>query len=428
MDHAPSLWAETAHSVNVRHSLNEGIKKDVAVIGAGFSGLSTAYHLSEMGVSVAIVDQNRIGWGASGRNAGMLTTGYKKNSSKLVKETGFADTKELLYLAVECIDLVVDIIKKHNIDCSLEHSTSLKAAYKPSHFDKMKKEHEYMLKHFDYPTHLVDPEKLKEELNSPLYHGGIIDPHSWTFHPLNYAIGLADVIEKLGGDIYEETSVQSIQKVDSKFILKTEQGEIVADDIVIATNGYTGEITKKLAKSVIPIGSHIVATEPLPDEVAQHLIPNKRGCIDSKNFLYYFRLTPDQRMLFGGRVDFKAAAKGLENNELYQKLHSNMLEVFPTLKDFQVDYQWGGITAFTVDLMPHLGQTEEGAHFAIGYCGHGAAMSTLMGKVIAEKIVKSYNGTFKLEKFPLKRVPLHSQRVLLMNLVGLYYKLCDKVL
>ncbi len=431
MGYPQSLWAATRKSNNSRPVLNENIHTDVAIIGGGFTGLAAALFLSKAGKKVVVVEKERIGWGASGRNAGMLTTGYKKSIFDLEGKLGTEKAKELMDMSADCVKLVKGIVDEYQINCSLQTDGGIRVAYKPSHFEALKKEHEHLLEKFQYETELVDSQNIQAEIYSPIYqYGGLIDRKSFAFHPLNYVIGLAEIAEKEGASIYESTEVTSIIKKQNsvdRFILNTPNGEIKCTHIVIATNGYTSDITKRLKKSIMPIGSHIIATQPLPDQLANQIIPNKRVISDTKNFLYYFRLTPDQRLLFGGRVNFKTSATQSEYEQIYSALHDNMLSVFPDLKEMGIEYRWGGTTGFTFDFMPHIGETDDGMHFAIGYCGHGAAMSTLLGKILAYKITGEERTETVLESLPLRTIPLHGQRVKILNLLGYYYKIADKI-
>ncbi len=423
MSHIQSLWAATANAHQTRVKLEGSITTDVIIIGGGYTGLSTAYHLARQHVNCVVLEQQQVGWGASGRNGGMVLTGYKSSMYDIAKKLGKDAARELLAISVDGINVVADIVAKHGIACSLANCGNFDAAYKPAHFDALKKNQEYMLKHFNYETHIVEKKDLKQELDSPLYHGGLVDPHSYSFHPLNYALGLADAAESLGAVIYDETPALSIQKVGQQFIVKTPSGQVSAMHLVMGTNGYTTELCKQLAVSVMPIGSYIVATERLPRATVERLIPNDRMVADTKNFLYYFRRTPDDRILLGGRVDFA----GMESPALYNTVHGNLLEVFPELKDRKIEYRWGGLLGFTLDFFPHIGQLEDGTHFALGYCGHGASISSLMGKLIAQNVIDPLREKNQLERIPLKRIPLHGQRAIVLNLVSKYYHLLDKL-
>src|SRR5699024_3837559 len=198
-------------------------------------------------------------------------------------------------------------------------------------------------------TKIIEPTSMKEEIHSPLYrHGALMDPHSFAFHPLNYALGLGETIEKYGGFIYEHSEATSIKKIKNGYEIITPTGKVHASEIVIATNGYsTKKVDNKLSRSIIPIDSHVITTEQLHEDVANRLIPKNRVTIDTKNFLYYFRVTEDHRLLFGGRVSFAKSGTSQSDPSLFESLRQGMIDVFPELKDKNIDYQWGGTTAFT---------------------------------------------------------------------------------
>jgi gamma-glutamylputrescine oxidase len=422
MDYPNSLWEHTAKYLKPREPLESDSEVDVAIIGGGYTGLATAYFLQSMGIRSAIVEQHRIGWGASGRNAGMSIPGFKMHIGTIMKKWGHDAAKEMLNMSIDGIKLVTDIIHEHDIDCSLYHQGSLNAAFKESHFEMFKRNQEFMEKQFNYKTSLLNHHEIESELGTSFYHGILVDPHAISFHPLNYALGLAKAVEKRGGAIYEQTPVTKIIKQNDKVLLETPQSSLKASHLVIATNGYSTPLTPKLFKSIIPMGSYMIATEPLDPELAQKLIPHNRSVSDSKKFLYYFRLSPDNRMVFGGRVSFDCS----ESPEIYEQIHNNMLLVFPELKNYKVDFKWGGLIALTPDMLPHIGRTKEGFHFALGYSGRGATISTLMGKLVALNIKEESRQLSHLEKLPLYQIPFHSQRGLALNIVGTYYKILDK--
>jgi gamma-glutamylputrescine oxidase len=419
--HVNSYWFATANEQKKRPRLDGDIQADVAIIGAGFTGLSAAYHLQNLGFSTVVLDENCVGWGASGRNGSLMLVGYKHNLYALASKYGIETTKEMLDMSLDGIELVRSISEKHNINCEFTKNGSFLAAYKPSHLEKLKKEQEYMSRELKYENYIVEKKDVESEIHSPLYHGGMIDPNACYLHPLKYAIGLADAVEVSGGKIYEQTKVTSITRSNGEVTLTTPFGEVKASNVISATNGYTQKVTKKLSRSVIPVGSYILTTQPLGSGVANRLIPSKRGLFDTKKFLYYFRMTKDDRLLFGGRVNFKAN----ESPELYQLLQKSMLEVFPELKQAKIDFTWGGNVALTFDLLPHIGQMDDGTYFALGYSGHGVSLSTLMGKLLALKITGDESDHNILEKFPLKQIPLHDQRALVLNIVGTYYRFLD---
>lgn len=422
-----SYWESTKNKQKVYPELQGIYETDVTVIGAGFSGLSTAYFLAKQGIKVILVEQNSVGWGASGRNAGMLTTGYKNSIMSLAKKHGINQAKELLEMSRDCIKLVDQVAKDENIDCSIDYNGGLKLAYKEKHFESLKHEKEYMYKNFKYETEIINASNLKKEIDSPLYnYGALLDMNNFSFHPLNYAIGLSSAAEKHGVSIYENSRVLSINKKNNKFIIRTQDGSITSEHIVMATNGYsTYDTHKNLTRSLMAIDSHIITTEPLDTEIFNSILPNNRVASDTKNFLYYFRKTADHRLLFGGRVSFGQQKDSQNNLNLYEVLRKNMVKVFPELSSSKIDYKWAGTTAFTMDFMPHVGRTNDGVYYLTGYCGHGAAMSTLLGKLISDSITNESRLENSLSKLKLKTIPFQSQKNLMLNMAENYMRFKD---
>lgn len=421
------MWSATSHAVKERQSLQNEINTDVVIVGGGFTGLATAYFLRKKGIGAVVLEKNCVGWGASGRNAGILTPGYKNNFFSMTKRLGESGTKEMMDISVKAIQMLVEIVNTHRIECSLEHNGHLSAAFKPSHFQQLREKQKYMLEKLNYETYLISRQELNGELNSSSYHGALLDPNGYIFHPLNYALGLAEVVESLGGEIYENTNVIKIDETQHKVIAHTERGKVVANHLVVATNGYTTGITKGLRRSLISIGSYMIATEPLPEELKNHLLPKNRSVTDTKNMLYYFRFSADNRFLFGGRVSFKESNRNQNDDKFYQTLHTNMREVFPELAQFRVEFAWGGLTAFTRDFYPQIGNLSDKIHFALGYCGRGASLSTFMGWLLSENIIDRGREKSVLERLPLKQIPFYGVSAKLVNVAGLYYRLLDVI-
>lgn len=420
--HRLSFWAATANTHSQRASLHGSSETDVVIIGAGYTGLSVAYHALQLGLKATVVEQQEAGWGASGRNAGMILPGYKDYMKTLAQKHGIEAAKDMFALSLDAIDLVKKVVQANNISCELAQSGHLIAATKPKHMDSLREEQEFLQKHFNYQTALLEKEVIQQELGSPLFpHGGLVDEHSCSFHPLNYALGLADAVEAAGGVIYEHSQVISIERLQQQVTVKTSAGQITARHLVIATNGYTNDLVKKLTRSIYPIASYMVATEPLSPKLAFALIPRNRMVFDTKNFICYFRLTPDGRLVFGGKGKFT----GVETKQTYEEVRGDLIKVFPQLKETRIDYRWGGLLGVTCDMLPYIGQLEDGTHFALGCAGHGAAITTMLGKIIARNIAGDNRIKSRLEDVPIKEIPFYGQRAVVLSVLEAYYKLLD---
>lgn len=419
-----SLWEATEKERKHRGKLTGEQVCEVVIIGGGFSGLSTAYHLQQKNCETIIVEKEKIGSGASGKNGGQILTGYVLSVSELAKKYDLQLAKQMLQLTLDSIDLIENIIKENHIECGFHREGHLNAAYKPAHLEALKREQELLMRDFDYEVKVVDRQEMERELSSPLYAGGSIDENSAIFHPLNYALAMANLVEELGGTIYEETEALKIEKDSSgKVIVTTNEGRITADQIVIVTNGYSGALHPTIGKAVIPVESIMIATEQLPPPILNALIKKNRGIYDTKNLLYYFRKTDDHRLAFGGsgRTTGKRDAK-----RLFLQLREGMNEVFPDLKTARIEYEWGGKVGFTREKLPYMGQLEDGTHFAFGYAGHGAAMSTLMGKLIAANVLQAGEGRNPLEKSSFTTIPFYGQHAKVISVMKYYYQLLDK--
>ncbi|MBO8171911.1 MAG: FAD-binding oxidoreductase [Bacillaceae bacterium] len=421
-----SVWEATANEIKKRPALMGDEHSDVVIIGGGYTGLSTAYHLQKKGVKTIVLEQKKVGFGGSGRNGGQVLTGFIHKMSDLKKSKGLETARKMLKMSLDSIDLISDIIKENNISCDFHRNGQIIAAYKESHLDHLKKEQEVLKRDFDYEVTILDADEVPTELETRFYKGAYIDTNSAMFHPYNYALGLAEAVERNGGTIYEKTEALKIERnAQNKVIVTTDNGNVIADEIVIATNAYTTEkLHRTIARTIIPIDSIMIATEPLPQELVETLIKKNRAVEDSKNLLYYFKRTGDNRIVFGGSG---RSANRRDENRLFDNLHAGMLRVFPQLQDARIEYRWGGKVGFTREFLPYIGQLEDGTYFAYGYAGHGASMSTLLGKVIAEKITRNQPEPNPLEVDELRPIPFHSQHARIVSLMKYYYKFLDSI-
>jgi glycine/D-amino acid oxidase-like deaminating enzyme len=403
---------------------------DVAIIGAGFTGLSAAVALAKRGAKVVVLDSEAIGWGASSRNAGMVLTGLKLGVNKLISTYGRELTRRMYAASLETIDLVERIVKEENIACDFSRTGHLEVACKPAHFDDYARQADVIAREFNHQLRVVPRDQLRSEIGSDIYYGGMVDEVSAGLHPARYVAGLAAAAVRAGAQICERTRLQNIQREARGgapgFKLNTSRGAIWARDVLVGTSGYTGAATPALRKKIIPIGSFIIATEVLSEALARELSPRNRQIYDSKNYLYYYRLTPDSRMLFGGRAAFFP-----ETDQTIRKsaeiLRRGMIDVYPQLSNSKVEYVWGGTLDFCFDIMPHAGQMD-GIYFAVGYAGHGVAMATYQGQKMAECIDKGKtDNPFAEIPFPGAPLGLYNGKPWFLPFAGAYYKVLDWV-
>jgi len=403
---------------------------DVAVIGAGFTGLSAARTLAKRGAKVAVLESQTVGWGASSRNGGMVLTGMKLGVNQLISRYGRELTRRMYAASLETIDCVEQIVREEAIDCDFSHCGHLEVACKQKHFDDYARQAEVIAREFNHSLRVVQKDELRTEIGSTIYYGGMVDEVSAGVNPARYVAGLARAAMKAGAAVFEHARVDSLQRESSQgesgWRITTARGGLWACDVFVGTSGYTGKTTPALQKRIIPIGSFIITTEVLPQALAHELSPRNRMIYDSKNYLYYYRLTPDRRMLFGGRAAFFP-----ENDQTTRRsaeiLRRGMIDVYPQLRDARAEYVWGGTLDFAFDVMPHAGQID-GMYYAVGYAGHGVAMATYQGQKMAELIAGDRpENPFVGIPFPGAPLGLYNGRPWFLPFAGAWYKLLDWV-
>jgi glycine/D-amino acid oxidase-like deaminating enzyme len=399
---------------------------DVAVIGGGFTGLSAARTLARQGTKVAVLEAETVGWGASSRNGGMVLTGLKLPMQTILQRYGRDLAKRLFQASLDSIDTVEQIVKDEHIDCGFARTGHLLAANKPKHFDALKAEVEFMEKEFGHKVHLVSKQNQREEIGTDLYHGALVDEVSAGVNPAQFVVGLACAAERAGATLHARARVTRLERRGAGFIIETERGQLSAESVLVATSGYTGRVTQSLQRRLIPIGSFIIATEPLSDEFAHELSPKNRMIFDYKHYLNYFRLW-DRRMIFGGRAAF-FPENGNTISRSAEILRREMVSVYPQLRDAKVKYAWGGTLDFAFDMMTHVGEME-GMYYSLGYAGHGVAMGTHLGRTVAETMLKGNirDHPFAAFDFPGAPLELYDGRPWFLPLAGLWHKILDWV-
>jgi glycine/D-amino acid oxidase-like deaminating enzyme len=421
-----TFWLDTV-DIPAPASLDFPQRVDVAIIGAGFTGLSAARSLARAGATVAVFESQTIGWGASSRNGGMVLTGLKLPAAMLIARYGKEATARMYAASLESIEFVEKLVREENIACDFSRSGHLEVACKRKHFDDFRRSAEETARHFGHQQRLVPKDQLQSEIGSAIYHGGLVDASSAGVNPARYVAGLARAAERAGAAIFEHSPVDEIQREGAHgWKIATARGTLRAQNVFVATSGYTSRVTPALQKKIIPIGSYIIVTEILPEKLAAELSPRNRMIYDSKNYLYYYRLTPDRRMLFGGRAAFFPETSGTIRRSA-EILRRGMISVYPQSREAKIEYVWGGTLDFAFDIMPHAGQLD-GLHFSLGYAGHGVGMSTYLGDKIAQSILSGRDDNpFAGIPFPGAPLGLYNGRPWFLPAAGLWYKLLDLI-
>lgn len=378
----PNSWyAATANELAPFPSLKGDIKADICIIGAGYTGLSSALHLAQAGFSVVLLEAHRVGWGASGRNGGQLGSGQRREQDELEKMLGVDHAKRLWDIAQESKATVRNLVKTHKIECDLKNGI----AHTDWHASDVPSEHAYAEKlqnEYGYDQiSTLDKTQVRALVGSDAYHGGTLDMGAGHLHPLNFALGLAKAAQDAGVSIYEKSEVISVES-GSAHKITTATGAVNATHLIYACNGYLGHLQGKVAAKVMPINNFIVATEPLGKDMAESLLAQDVGIADSKFVVNYFRRSIDNRMLFGGGETYGYRFP----NDIKSLVSKPMLEVYPQLKNVKLEYAWGGTLGITMNRMPSFMRLSPTSYSLSGYSGHGVGMATMAGKIIARAL------------------------------------------
>jgi len=419
--HPDSYYAATATGFPDHPTLVGEEHCDVCVIGGGYTGLSSALHLAERGYNIILLEAYRVGWGASGRNGGQVGSGQRQDQWDLERHVGEGLARELWQLGEAAKARVRDLIQQHAIDCAYRPGV-LHVAHKARLAPDLERYVAHLREYYSYDKiHWLPRERLREVLASDTYHGGWLDEGAGHLHPLNYALGLARAASAAGVRIFEHSRVSTFQGGHAP-IACTHGGAVRARHLVVACNGYLGRLVPQLAGRIMPINNFIIATAPLADAGA--LIAEHRAVTDTRFVVNYYRISADQRLLFGGGENYRQGFP----EDIRAFVRPQMLKVFPQLADTPIDYAWGGTLAITRNRLPCVGRLAGEVYYALGFSGHGVAMGTLAGELIAEALAGS------AERFDVLaglRVPAFPGGTLLrwpaLVLGMLYYGLRDRL-
>lgn len=415
-----SLWAATAPAAAPTSALEASITTDVAIVGAGFTGLSTAIHLAEAGVNCCVLEANEPGWGASGRNGGQVNPALKHDPDAIVRRLGSDRGERLNALVNRSADLVFDIIRRYGIECDARRSGWLQLAHTGRAVAGLEsRAAQWRRRGVD--TVLLDRAEIARRVGSDAFAGGWFDPRAGSLHPLAFTRGLVRAAVSLGARVHGQTAVTGIERRPHHYLLRTAAGPAIrADRVVIATDAYTGGLWPGLAQTLIAANSFMVATEPLGAK-AQHILPGGESASNTQRLLLYFRRDPQGRLLMGGRGYFGEAHSVADFGHLEQAVRL----LFPQLGSVRYEYRWAGRVAITRDFLPHVHEPAPGVTIAIGYNGRGIATGTAMGQQIASRLLGRENLAFPLSE--IRPIPLHALQRLYVNLGVAWYSLLDRL-
>ena len=396
---------------------------DVAIVGSGYTGLHAAIALRKAGASVAVLERETIGWGASSRNGGMACTGLKEDMTTILRRYGKEKGQAFWAWALASIDHVEATIAEEQIECNFGRTGHVTLAFKQSHFAHFQSEVDWFRRELGYmDTWVVGKDDLRSEIGSHEYFGGLVDRNSAALQPARYVFGLAQAAARHGAQLVEEAAVLGVKREATGFRVTTAQGVLKAKEVLLATNGYTGNVVGGARDGIFPVGSYIITTAPLSPELQKTLSPRGRMFFDSKNFLNYFRITPDGRMLFGGRHNL---SPNLDLAASAHMMRRRMVEVFPELKEVPLSHTWSGRLGICFDLMPHIGRVE-GVHYAYGYAGHGVSVASYMGKEVGEMLAGKRSGNL-FSEIGHFRSPLTRFDRLYLPIVSAWFRFQDQV-
>ena len=398
--HIDSWYAASAKQQLAFPPLAGAQSADVCIIGGGYTGLSTAIHLRKRGYSVILLEANKLGWGASGRNGGHVGTGQRADQETLESMVGLEHAKALWQLGLEAVDTVRELVSEHNIDCDLRQG-NLHVANKPKEVAWLQEEVEHMQKVYGYDQlSFVPGEQLAELTSGQGFHAGVVDQGCYHLHPLNYALGLAKAASELGATLCEDSRVLGYTEGE-KVLVKTNSGEVSANFVVLACNGYLERLEPRTAGRIMPINNYMLATEPLGEDLARRLIRDDSSMSDSLFVINYWKLSADHRLLFGGGESYTRRFPA----DIGAFVRKYMLRIYPELENTRIDYGWGGTLAITMNRMPDFGSLSPQVFYAHGYSGHGVPIATLAGKLLAEAISGTAERFDVMASVPSPRFP-----------------------
>jgi gamma-glutamylputrescine oxidase len=423
MGYPDSFYAATAVGARDYPNLEDDRQADVCVIGGGFTGLSAALNLAERGLDVVLLEAERIGFGASGRCGGLVGSGQRKEVLETEEMFGLDRSKLLWDFAELAKKEIRDRIAKHDIACDLQRG-QLVGVHKKRYLGWAKETAHVLAERYSYPfCRALNREETRTRVASDDFLEGMYDSEALTLHPLNYSLGLARAAAEAGVRIYEKSHVLSYSRFDPA-VVKTASGSVKASFVVLACNGYLGDLEPRVAGKIMPINNFMIATEPLEESRSRQLINGRFGVHDTRFVVNYFRMSDDHRLIFGGGENYRPGFP----SDIKKFVRPHMLRLFPQLKDVGIDYGWGGTLSVTVNRLPHVGKLQPNVFFGQGYSGHGISTANFAGKVIAEAVTGTADRFDVFAELPTHAFPGGTLlRYPGMVLAMLYYTIKDRI-
>jgi gamma-glutamylputrescine oxidase len=424
--HPDSYWVETSNPASILPTLAGEQKADVVIIGAGFTGLSTAYHLSQAGIQAIVVEAEDFGWGASGRNGGMLPPRYKKGFASIAKIYGNEVTRRLHAIIHEAIDTVESIVSDCALDCGFARTGQITAAHSRAHLASLEQDCAWMTAEAgDRTAQILSRSNTADEVGASIHVGGWFDPRGAAIHPLNYVRGLANALQKRGVPIFVRSPVRRLVEEPDAIRLELPGGTIAARQVVIATNAYTdatGFAPHGLERRIVAVNTSVICTNPIGGNRAGAVLPGRRMVADTKHIMNWYRMMPDNCLIFGGRGDITGRS---DDPSVYAKLERQLAETFPVIADVGVRHRWSGKVAITLDDFPHVGRLSPRVAYAMGYGGRGVALANMLGKYLAQLVEGKTVDAGPMSTNAFDPIPFHAFRVPGMQIVARWYQYLD---
>ena len=415
-----TLWSETALAGLVLPTLGEPLTCDVLVIGGGYTGLSTALHLAEAGVSVALLEADEVGSYASGRNGGQVVPGLKPDPDAVAARFGAVTARHMVRIARDAADMVFRLVERHQIACDATRNGWIQAAYSKRSLATVEARTR-MLQRWGGNVNFLTWQEMEAATGSRFHHGGMIEREAGSVQPLAYARGLARATSRAGARLFERSRVERLERVEGRWVANANGCRVAAAQAVLATDAYTGALWPAVTQSFVNVTSAQIATEPLPESLRRAIIPSRAGVSETRKITYYYRLDSEGRFVIGGRGPFSDTI----TDSTREAIRNAAVARYPALASMRWGHGWSCRVGMTIDDLPHLHELAPGLWSAYGYCGRGVALATKMGEVLAAKVMGRTSEASEYPVTPLRRIPLHPIRQPLAAALITYHRLRD---